>query len=61
MTDCLIWGNESLTVEFAWSAAAAPRIAAMTRGPLQVEMPAGLPLVDLLTVAPRNSLAGNNS
>lgn len=59
MTNCLRWGNESLTIDFAWSADSAPRIAAVTRGPLHLEMPEGLPLVELLTVSNGHSLASD--
>ena len=59
MTDRLSWGTGTLTVEFEWSADSAPRIAAVESAGLRLEMPAGLPLVDVLTVRHGHSLASD--
>ena len=59
MTDRLSWGNGTLTVELEWSADAAPRFAAVSAHGLRLAMPAGLPLVDVLTVGQGHSLAND--
>ena len=59
MTDRLSWGNGTLTVELEWSAGSAPRIASVASGGVRLEMPAGLPLVDVLTVCHGHSLAND--
>jgi alpha-galactosidase len=59
MTDRLSWGNGVLTVEFEWSADSAPRIAAVGVQGVRLEMPAGLPLVDVLAVNHGHSLASD--
>ncbi len=59
MTDRLRWGNGTLTIEFEWSTDAAPRIASVTGRGVTLSMPAGLPLIDLLTVCHGHSLAND--
>jgi len=45
------WGSAALTIEIALPADAAPYLVAVGRYDLQLQMPPGLPLVDVLTVA----------
>jgi len=59
MTDRLSWGTEKLTVEIEWSADSAPRIAAVEHDGLRLDMPTGLPLVDVLAVNQGHSLASD--
>lgn len=59
MTDRLTWGNGTLTIEFEWSAGAAPHVAAMHGKGVRLEMPAGLPLVDVLSVGHGHVLAND--
>jgi len=59
MTDRLSWGNGTLTLELEWSADAAPRIAAVLASGIRLDMPSGLPLVEVLTVANGHSLAND--
>lgn len=59
MTDRLTWGNGTLTIELEWSADTAPRIVAASADGVRLEMPEGLPLVDVLTVSHGHTLAND--
>ena len=59
MSDRLHWGNGTLTIELEWSSDAAPRIAAVEGMGTRLEMPRGLPLVDVLTVCHGHALAND--
>ncbi|NEN05322.1 alpha-galactosidase [Diaminobutyricibacter tongyongensis] len=59
MSDRLYWGNGTLTIELEWSPDAAPSIAAIHGAGATVEMPAGLPLIDILTVSHGHRLAND--
>jgi alpha-galactosidase len=59
MSDRLHWGNATMTIELEWSSAAAPRIAAVQAAGARLEMPAGLPLIDILTVCHGHALAND--
>ncbi|WP_374008473.1 glycoside hydrolase family 36 protein [Leifsonia sp. LS-T14] len=59
MSDRLHWGNDTLTIDIEWTAESAPRIAAVAAGAVRLDMPAGLPLVDILTVCHGHALASD--
>lgn len=59
MSHRLHWGNEIVTIELEWSAESAPRIASVASRGTRLEMPAGLPLVDILTVCHGHALAND--
>lgn len=59
MSDRLQWGNATLTIEVEWSAEFAPRIAAVERAGGRLQMPPGLPLIDILTVCHGHALASD--
>ncbi|HEV7185065.1 MAG TPA: glycoside hydrolase family 36 protein [Leifsonia sp.] len=59
MSERLQWGNEALTIDFEWSSDAAPRIAAVEGAGSRLTMPAGLPLIDILTVCHGHALAND--
>lgn len=59
MSDRLSWGDGTLAVEFEWSGGSAPRIASVAAPGVRLELPAGLPLVDVLTVSGGHSLAND--
>jgi alpha-galactosidase len=46
----LRWGNEALSVEVGWSQDEAPHLTAVRAGAVVLELPAGRPLVEVLTV-----------
>ena len=49
MTERLRWGNGALMVDIAWSDDAAPHLAGVRVGAIDLELPAGRPLVEVLT------------
>lgn len=59
MSERLHWGNGTLAIEFEWSSESAPRIAAVASSSGRLEMPAGLPLIDVLTVCHGHALAND--
>ncbi|WP_308466635.1 glycoside hydrolase family 36 protein [Rathayibacter soli] len=59
MTDRLRWGNGTATIEFEWSETVAPRIAAMHAPSTALDVPHGLPLIDVLTVSQGHALAND--
>ncbi|WP_062311407.1 glycoside hydrolase family 36 protein [Demequina rhizosphaerae] len=50
MTERLRWGSDDLTLTLEWDESSAPRIAEVAADGVVVTMPAGLPLVDPITV-----------
>ncbi|WP_345763020.1 alpha-galactosidase [Diaminobutyricibacter sp. McL0608] len=59
MNDRLYWGNGTTAIEVEWSETTAPRIAAVHSSSLHLQMPAGLPLIDVLTVSHGHVLAND--
>lgn len=60
MTDRMSWGHASLCIEFAWAADAAPALVAVSGAARsRIEIPQGLPLVDVLTVAAGHAAASD--
>lgn len=59
MADRLRWGTAALTIEIAFGDDYAPRLAAAGAGGTKLVMPAGLPLVDVLTVCHGHSPASD--
>ncbi len=55
MSEQLRWGHEALSVEVGWSDEQAPHLAAIRAGEVDLELPPGRPLVELLTVADGHS------
>jgi alpha-galactosidase len=51
----LHWGNEAMAVEIGWSEDEAPHLTSVRAGGVDLELPAGRPLVEVLTVADGHS------
>jgi len=59
MSGRLRWGNASVTIEIELPAQSAPRLAAISIGDFSLEMPPGLPLIEILTIANGHALAND--
>ena len=58
MSDLFSWGHDALALEFSWSADSAPALASVRgAGNATIELPRGLPLVDILTADHGHALA----
>lgn len=58
MTESLRWGD-ALTIEISWDDDSSPRLAAARTSEVELTMPAGLPLVEVLAVGHGHSLASD--
>jgi len=59
MTDLLRWGGDALSVDLSWSAESAPRLAGARATGVELSMPEGLPLVEILAVGFGHRLASD--
>src|SRR4051812_35363307 len=55
----LRWGGEALAIEISWSADSAPRLSAAFARGVELAMPAGLPLIEVLAVGHGHTLASD--
>lgn len=58
MTDRFSWGHDALALEFSWSVDSSPALTAVRgAGNASIELPRGLPLVDILSTGHGHALA----